>query len=739
MDETFEQLTVAGTVESVLYKNAANGYIVLTLSANDEMISVNGNLGDIRPGEKLSLTGRFEDHPKYGLQFRARACERTMPATEEELIKYLSSGIIEGLAPKLAVNIVQFFGTETLAALENAETLTTMPGMKLSSAVHIATEYQKVTTFKKLTEFLKEYGISADAAFALWNMYGAAATAMVKENPYILCDRDVGVPFEAADNLAAELGENQNGEQRVLAALTAVLTENLDGGHTCLPEKDLRDIVTTRFDINPTAAEECLLGAVEHSVLAAVGKGDSDKRRIYLPEYLEAEVYIAKRLSDMLKEPTNAEPESIEREIDAAEWTAGIKYAELQKEAIRKCFSHNLFILTGGPGTGKTTALNAVIDICKARKITVCLAAPTGRAAQRISELTTCPAKTIHRLLEVEVADDRSPMTFRRNEDNPLRCGAVIIDEMSMVDVLLFDSLLRAVPRGCKLILVGDSNQLPSVGAGNVLRDLSRSGVVPFVELKEIFRQAAESLIITNAHKIIRGELPDLNVRDKDFFFMRTTTDEETASTALNLVSARLPKAYGISPFDDIQVVCPTKIGPTGTARLNMLLQEALNPADGHKAEAKFFDRVFREGDKVMQVRNDYNIEWVRAGEKGTGIFNGDIGVITEIKRRDGQVMINFDGRAARFQTSQLGEVDLAYAVTIHKTQGSEYDTVVIPLTDIAPRLLYRNLLYTGVTRAKKRLILIGKQETVAVMVERNLKINRYSSLRQLLLKSLSD
>ena len=475
--------------------------------------------------------------------------------------------------------------------------------------------------------------------------------------------------------------------------------------------------------------ESCLDDCEEKDWVVRITLGK--REFVYLPEYYLAETYIAKKLAFMLRTSAQYEKDYSD-EIRGVEFSENIQYEDLQRAAISACLTGSVFILTGGPGTGKTTTLNGVIKILKAQKKRILLCAPTGRAAKRMSDLTGEPARTIHRLLEVDFTAN-GELKFKRNETNPLPADVVIADEMSMVDALLMCSLVRAIKPTSKFIMVGDSNQLPSVGAGNVLKDLIASHYIPSVELKEIFRQAAQSLIVTNAHRIVNGEFPVLDDRQNDFFFMNKSLESDIAGLVIQLAKQRLPDTYGFSPIDDIQVLCPTKMGMAGTKELNKQLQSALNPPSQNKAELKFFDVIFRTGDKVMQTKNDYDVLWTKNNEKGSGIFNGDIGIIRSVDRFSQNVTIDFEGRVAIYTSEMLRRLEHAYAITIHKSQGSEYDAVIIPITAFTHNLLYRNLLYTGVTRAKKMIIVIGTKELVKTMVDNNRKMLRYSLLRPLL------
>jgi exodeoxyribonuclease V alpha subunit len=725
-------VTLTGTVDGVIYKNPANGYIVLELDCEGEsLVPVVGNLGDIADGEKLSLTGSYIESPKYGRQFKAQTCERMPPVTKSEIRRWLGSGIIRGVGPAMAKKITDKFGEEALDVIENHPyKLVEITGINGDKASYIASEYARICSVKSIISFLSEYGFTPQTAIFAWQKFDNASVEKIRGNPYLLCAEGIDADFEAVDKMAFALGIDSCDISRVKAAVTYVLRANADAGHTCLPEEALRGQVCEHYEISLDAFDFALEDGVKGGEFTVLSGGK--QARVFLTVYYKAERYITDKLADMLKINAKAKQDYTD-EIAGIEFAENISYETLQKEAITGCLTSSIFILTGGPGTGKTTALNAVIKICKTMKKSIALAAPTGRAAKRMSEITGEDAKTIHRLLEVDITGENL-LTFKRNELNPLSRDFIIIDEMSMVDCLLFEALLRAVKLDTTLILVGDSNQLPSVGAGNVLGDLIDSGLIPSIELKEIFRQAAESLIVTNAHKIIGGFEPELNIRDKDFFFMESPSDFNIAGLTVELVKTRLPKTYNYSPIDDIQVLTPTKIGPAGTRELNLALQAALNPKSRERRELQVFETTFREGDKVMQTVNDYEVIWQKGAEKGKGVFNGDIGVITEIDPHNGSMRVNFDGRVAYYSGNMPMKLEHAYAVTIHKSQGSEYNAVIIALTDRSPRLLYRNLLYTGVTRAKNILIAVGSRRVIAAMTENFMKTNRYSCLKPLLI-----
>ena len=721
---------LSGSVEDVIYKNAENGYTVINLGCDEGLIPVVGNLGDVNEGERLSLRGGWITSPKYGRQFKAAMCERSMPETESEISAYLGSGVIKGLGPAIAKKIVKQFGTEALDIIDNdCMQLTVIKGITSDKALYISNEYHKITGVNEVIKFLGEYNFGPAHAISVWSAFEHDSIKQIKTNPYILCTSGIDIDFRSVDRMAADLGFDAENSDRVRAGIVYVLHENANAGHTCLPTEKLRESVCDNLGIERRQFESCLDDCEEKEWVVRITLGK--REFVYLPEYYLAETYIAKKLAFMLRTSAQYEKDYSD-EIRGVEFSENIQYEELQRAAISACLTGSVFILTGGPGTGKTTTLNGVIKILKARKKRILLCAPTGRAAKRMSDLTGEPARTIHRLLEVDFTA-KGELKFKRNETNPLPADVVIADEMSMVDALLMCSLVRAIKPTSKFIMVGDSNQLPSVGAGNVLKDLIASHYIPSVELKEIFRQAAQSLIVTNAHRIVNGEFPVLDDRQNDFFFMNKSLESDIAELVIQLAKQRLPDTYGFSPIDDIQVLCPTKMGMAGTKELNKQLQSALNPPSQNKAELKFFDVIFRTGDKVMQTKNDYDVLWTKNNEKGSGIFNGDIGIIRSVDRFSQNVTIDFEGRVAIYTSEMLRRLEHAYAITIHKSQGSEYDAVIIPITAFTHNLLYRNLLYTGVTRAKKMIIVIGTKELVKTMVDNNRKMLRYSLLRPLL------
>lgn len=724
---------VEGSVENVIFHSGDTGFTVLELAADNELVTVVGAFADIAVGETLIVTGTYCTHAKYGLQLKMETYERAMPATSTAIASYLSSGAIKGVGPVIAKKLVKAFGDETLTIMEQAPArLAEVAGISPKKAEQISNEYKKIFGIRSVMLFLSQYGVPAPFAIKTWKKFGLSAQEIVLNNPYALCCDEIGLTFETADAIAMQGGIVPEGYERVSAGVEHVLRHNAGNGHTCLPQDKTVGLAQRLLEINSYVIEDVLEEAVQKSTLVRLAvKGEPF---LYLPRYYEAECFIASKLALMRSCSGSGLTPDAEAFVDKLEQEQGISYAALQRKAITTAITEPVMILTGGPGTGKTTAISAIIHLLGQMGEKVALAAPTGRAAKRMAELTGVEAKTIHRLLEVDFADGSGVTKFKRGEKNPLPYDAVIIDETSMMDSLLFDALLRALKFSCRLVLVGDPDQLPSVGAGNILGDLIMSDMVPVVHLSEIFRQAAQSLIVTNAHMIVTGQYPDLDTRNNDFFFLPDSSSARIAATAADLCVRRLPSRYGYSPLWDIQVIAPTRVGALGTGELNRVLQEAVNPPSQAKKEFKAGAQTFREGDKVMQTRNNYDIVWQKDdGEDGMGIFNGDIGVIEMINRPSSSMLIRFDDRQAEYSFDMAGELELAYAITVHKSQGNEYDAVVLPLMEGRSRMYYRSLLYTAVTRAKRLLIILGSREAVCYMVDSHRKSRRYTNLVYLL------
>ena len=725
-------LHIEGAVETVLFRNESNGYAVLDLDAGGELITVVGSLGEVEEGEILILEGSYETHRKFGTQFHAEYCERKLPDTVVNIEKYLASGAIKGIGPALAKRIVNVFGAATLDIIENAPyRLSEVRGISQKKCDEIADEARKLFSLRLIMSFLSQYEIKSSYAMKVYRKFSTDAMELIKNDPYILCGDRIELEFEKADSIAHDLRIAKNDNKRVIAGMQYILRANAANGHSCLPLSVLLKLTTPALDISEQDFYSSYNAALDDNDLFEYIK--NDREYVYLPDYYYAEQFIADRIH-VLRDFSSPEDFNYDSMIDIEEEEHGISYETLQRQAITTAISRGLMVLTGGPGTGKTTTLNAIISIFEKMGNRVLLAAPTGRAAKRMSDLTGYEAKTIHRLLEV-VYDMGDTPIFAHNENNPLDCDVLVIDEMSMVDSILFEKLLRAVRLGCKLIMVGDFHQLPSVGAGNLLEDIIHSQAVPVVELTEIFRQARKSCIITNAHKIVSGEYPDLSRTDSDFFFMRRDDYEKALDLIVDLTRRRLPNAYGYSPTEDIQIITPSRKGTVGTIELNKLLQAKLNPPEKDKREYRGFVYTYRVGDKVMQTRNNYDIVWSRGSEQGAGIFNGDIGKIISIDLAAQSAKVDFDGREASYPFDILTQLELAYAITVHKSQGCEFEAVIMPVMGGFEKLSYRNLLYTAVTRAKKLLILVGSEEKIHKMVDNDRRTRRYTCLREMLKK----
>ncbi len=727
-----EQLVLEGVVEDIVYSNAENGYTVLNMSVDNSLMTAVGIMPSSAPGEKLKIYGNWKKHPTFGTQFAVDKCERSMPETVADMYRYLAGGAIKGIGPATANKIVEQFGTESFEVIENhPERLSRIKGITRDKAYEISKSFKSQFAAREVMIALERWGLSPSESLAAYKAFGSGATERITENPYILCGEKTSLRFERVDEIAAAFPTAVKSIYRQRAGIIHILRHNLNNGHTCVPREKLILPAGELIGTNREETNGIIDDLIEDREI--VQDFFDDKPYIFLTEEYIDEKSIADRIKVMLRFPP-AKGRMGEKDIDRVEEEKGIRFEKKQREAILTAVNDGLLVLTGGPGTGKTTTLNGILEIFEKKKLRVLLAAPTGRAAMRMSEVTGKQAKTIHRLLEVEWGEgDRQ--RFTRNMENPLEADAVIVDELSMVDVHVFAALLDALPLNCRLIMVGDSDQLPPVGSGNVLQDIISSGLIPTVALTEVFRQSLESLIVTNAHRIVKGEYPELSVKDKDFFYMQRSNMYTCAETVVELCTRRLPKAYGYDSFEDIQIICPSKMGETGTVRINEMMQKALNPPSKDKEELVRGSRVFREGDKVMQTKNNYDIVWTRGKETMAGVFNGDIGKIIAVNHNAGFMKILFDTRTAVYPFDSANELELAYAITVHKSQGSEFESVVMPVCSVPERLRYRNLLYTAVTRAKSRLILLGNQQEIFSMVDNDKKTRRYSALRFMLLK----
>ena len=732
MESTTRQLQkLEGVVEHTIYENAETGYAVFEVDAGGQDVVVAGNVGGIDNGMHVTVYGRMVNHPSYGEQFRAESCEASLPQDESGLLSYLSSGVLPYIGPATAKKIVKLFGGDALTVIgETPQKLCAIKGITAEKAAAISREFHRLYGVREAVAWFTQFGLSAQNAVTAYRAFGPHTVEALTQNPYLLCGEPLQLKFGQVDGIAAALQFESGSRLRVAAGLLYALRHNAGNGHTCLPRAKLLASTARFLRVEPDAIEAGLQEMLQDGELRA--RTFADTEYIYLPDLLAAEEDIAVRLGELSTFPTEA-PRTLESDIRALEITQGFAYAPLQKEAIRLALSSRVMVLTGGPGTGKTTTVNAILSLYEALYDRVALCAPTGRAAKRLSELTGHNASTIHRLLEVDYTT--GAVRFIHNEKNLLKYDVIILDEMSMVDVKLFQALLAAARPHCRIIMVGDADQLPSVGPGNILGEILRAGIVPTVRLTEIFRQAQQSLIVQNAHRIVQGQMPQKGGAQDDFFQIEAV-GLACQRLVCDLVATRLPKAYGLDPVRDIQVLCPTKVGPTGSVELNARLQALLNPPGPGKPQlgGENGGKILRLGDKVMQIKNDYDITFERAGaEAGVGAYNGDLGVITAVDRDARSVTVMMDDRKYVYSADQLHELEPAYAVTVHKSQGSEFPAVIVPVADVPARLCYRNLLYTGVTRARRLCILAGSARTVEAMV-RNVRQNmRYSGLRYLL------
>ena len=725
-----EMQIIQGAVSAVVYQNYENGYSVLRLNVGGgQNVTVVGIIPLPTVGERLMVTGKWSSHPSYGRQFEAEFLERMLPQTAMEILSYLSSRVIKGIGPKMAGRIVEHFGAETLQIMESQpQRLAEVAGISTERARSIGEEFRLQVGMRQLMEFFALHHLPAELAVRCYKLYGENTIELLYDDPYLLMDEGLDAPFGAVDRFAIELGVAGDDPRRVEAGILFELNYNLTGGHSFLPEQKL------------TAATAQLLSVEQETVGQGIGRLLEAQRLvrqrlagitvIYLPQLYEAECYCTQRLL-AFGASQFPEPPGLDRKIRKIAKQSQMEYSAQQEQAIREAATSGLLLITGGPGTGKTTILNGILELLGQMQLRCLLAAPTGRAAKRLTEVTGEEASTIHRLLEATIDPASGDMVFIRDEDNPLKADAVIVDEMSMVDVQLLYALLKAIPGNKRLILVGDPDQLPPVGPGFPFSDMLRSGVLPTVRLTEIFRQAQQSLIVMNAHRVNQGQLPDLKTVNSDFFFMRRGNEEGVSSLIRDLCTTRLPKNMGIPP-EQIQVLSPTRKGGVGTMSLNKMLQAALNPPAADKKERAFGEFIFREGDRVMQIRNNYDIVWKKTDGSavGTGIFNGDVGTIRTIDPQAESLCIVFDDREAEYDFTQLNELEPAYAMTVHKSQGSEYRAVILTVWNGSPYLLSRSILYTAITRARELLILVGREETVAVMTQNASKNRRYTGLK---------
>ncbi len=724
-----ELIEIFGTVDEIIYTNEENGYTVLRLETDSgDSVIVTGCLPFPAPGEQIEAGGTWVRHPSHGQQFKAEYALRHMPKGADAVYEYLASRVIKGVGPATASVIVSEFGERALDIIEREpEKLAGLRGISLKKAKEMSENLKRQLGLRRLMEFLVSHRLRPQYAMRLYHAYGAEAMEIINDNPYIMCMQHIGAEFAEADALALDLGLEGDSAERVAAAIVFELQHNSGNGHVFIPREKLIMATAQLIGLDMENIEEGLDILLDSGEI--VCESIAGCEGCYLSSLYEAETYTAQRLRRMASMPV--EEETIEGIVDTIEREQGIRYAPMQRRTLEIAAKNRVTVITGGPGTGKTTTVRAIIAMFEKLDMKVLLAAPTGRAAKRMTELTGHEAATIHRLLEAGYAADSFDLVFKKDEDEPLKCDALIVDECSMIDIVLMRSLLAALPAECRLVLVGDADQLPSVGPGNVFLDILRSNLLPVVRLTEIFRQTAESRIVRNAHMINSGEHPAIAENKGDFFFMRRTNQDMAAELISQLCSIRLPKNMGIAP-DEIQVLTPTRKGRVGVASLNSILQNVLNPAAEDKKEKKFGEIIFREGDRVMQIRNNYDIMWVTASKlsAGTGIFNGDVGYIVAIDPNKEMLTVDYDGRFAAYGFDMLGELEHAWAMTVHKSQGSEYRAVILCLCDGPQQLLHRGVLYTAVTRARELLIIVGDDGIVDRMIDNHKQTRRYSGLR---------
>ena len=723
---------LSGSVESVIYANEDNGYTILDFGTDEnELVTVVGTMPYVSEGDELTVWGKWVHHPKYGRQFAVQQFEKRLPSDSAAILRYLSSGAIKGIGPKKAQRIVDLFGEDTFEVMEHhPDWLTQVAGINRRMAESISEEFRRQAGVRAAMMFFREF-FGATLTVRIYNAWGTDAVSRAKENPYALAEEIEGIGFERADAMAEHLGIDKNGIERVKSGVLYTLSYNAaQHGHVCLPKEMLEKAAAELLNVSEERGIEAMAELQKEGKLRRIHTHtkEGDVTYVYDRASYLCERSIAERLVMIERSCVAIENTDVAGFIAREERMGAIGYDELQKAAIANALENGVMILTGGPGTGKTTVVRALLRIFKSMGLRVALCAPTGRAAKRLSQAASEEAKTVHRLLEMSYNGTKKA-EFLRNDRNRLDEDVIIVDESSMLDAPLTAALLAAIKPGARLILVGDANQLPSVGAGNVLRDIIASGRFATVALNKIFRQAENSLIVTNAHAINRGEMPRLDVKNNDFFYLPRVGDREIAATVADLCENRLPRAYGTAIVGGIQVICPSRKGEAGTENLNRLLQSTLNPPAPYKHEYTAKEVCFREGDRVMQIRNNYDLLWERSEETGCGVFNGDIGIIEEIDNRSKSLTVAFDDRHVTYDFTGLDELELAYAVTVHKSQGSEYPVVILPLCSTAPMHLTRNLFYTAVTRAQKMVVLVGKREIAEKMVENNRQAMRYTGL----------
>ncbi len=725
-------IMIDGVVESIIYENTENGYTVCDVSSAGQLITMTGYMPSLSEGERINAHGDWVTHVEYGDQFKVEYYERKMPSTETEIEKYLASGLLPGIGKATAKKIVQMFGADSLEVIEKTpDKLLQISGLTKKKVDEIYKKFTELVGVREIVIFFQRFGISPSSAVRAYKTFGDNTLKITNENPYLMAEKVDGITFNVADDIAGELGFAKNSYERLSCGVKFLLRQiGYLNGHTYLPRPTISAHAAQKLDVDTGNIENVISEMLLKEQLFQINMGEYDA--IYLDEYYYAEKRVATRLIEMSQLVFDVDIDRINFLIAEIEKRNKIMLAEEQIEAVRCVFQNSATVITGGPGTGKTTIIRTIIDIMELSGKRVMLTAPTGRAAKRMAEVCEMEAKTIHRLLEITPGENEVGNRFARNEDNKLECDVLIVDEMSMVDLLLMDSLLAALSRGAKIAMVGDSDQLPSVGAGNVLKDIIDSDILTCIKLTEIFRQARESMIVVNAHRINYGEMPHLNDADNDFFFVNRDDPMTIPDTIADLCARRLPAKYGFNSISQIQVLTPTRKSLIGVQNLNVILQDKLNPPHPDKPEYLTNKCTFRLGDKVMQIKNNYQLEWEKIDdiECGLGVFNGDVGFISDINKQKQKLTVIFDDKSVEYDFVLLDELELAYATTVHKSQGSEFDAVIIPMCETHRLLMTKNLLYTAITRAKKLVVLVGQEETIRFYISNDNVQKRFSGLK---------
>ncbi len=727
-------MILQGTVEDIRFRNESNGYTVALLDTEDGLVTIVGNAAIINLEESVEVEGDWIYHDTYGEQLSFTSIRTVVPSSLKGIENYLASGLIPHIGPKTAEKIVERFGLDSLEIIQyNPERLKEISGIGDKKLESIVGAYSEQREIRDIMVYLQEYGISVSYGLKIYKRYGQETIAVINENPYKLSEDIFGIGFKIADKIAHNMGVSRDSIYRVEAGIRFVILEAAGDGNCYLPEEILINKARGILDVDKETVEEGLRNLAIKGTIHMVRDGEENP--IYYSAYHQAENNVSRKLIELSGLKVKEGEIDLQGKIKEIEEETGIEFAEKQSLALKESIENGLLVITGGPGTGKTTIINGIIKLCESMNLSVSLAAPTGRAAKRMTETTGKEAKTIHRLLEYSFMEDDSEMAFGKDEETPIDSDMVIIDEASMIDILLMNSLLKAINPASRLVLVGDIDQLPSVGPGNVLRDIIDSRLVKVVTLDQIFRQSQASMIVVNAHRINHGESPMLNEEDKDFFFINKGSQGEIGETIIELIRERLPNYYGFDSLKDIQVLTPMKKGEVGTNALNKSIQAALNPESPEKEEKKMGDQIFRVGDKVMQIRNNYSTEWTRhfngmVLERGEGVFNGDLGYIKSMDREGSSLRVLFDDdKEVEYDFTNLDELIHAYSTTVHKSQGSEFPVIVMPITWGPPMLLTRNLLYTAITRARKLVVLVGQQRYFHTMIDNNRITKRYSAL----------